>query len=108
MRANVTGTGTVTSNSMQILRTVAVVMAAAASLAAQGPAAPHEEEVMRHYQAVLRVDSTDPPGNETGVVAYVKDQLETRGHRRSRSSSSNRTAPTWWRGSRAAAAGGRC
>ena len=79
MRANVTGTGTVTSNSMQILRTVAVVMAAAASLVAQGPAAPHEEEVMRHYRAVLRVDSTDPPGNESGVVAYVKEQLEKEG-----------------------------
>ena len=34
---------------------------------------------MRHYQAVLRIDSTDPPGNESGVVAYVKEQLEREG-----------------------------
>jgi acetylornithine deacetylase/succinyl-diaminopimelate desuccinylase-like protein len=34
---------------------------------------------MRHYQAVLRIDSTDPPGNESGVVAYVKEQLEKEG-----------------------------
>src|SRR4029450_2528399 len=34
---------------------------------------------MSPYQAVLRIDSTDPPGNESGVVAYVKEQLEKEG-----------------------------
>lgn len=37
------------------------------------------EETLRHYQAVLRIDSTDPPGNETKVVDYVKTALEAEG-----------------------------
>jgi acetylornithine deacetylase/succinyl-diaminopimelate desuccinylase-like protein len=37
------------------------------------------EETLRHYQAVIRIDSTDPPGNETRVVDYVKKVLETEG-----------------------------
>ena len=27
---------------------------------------------MRHFQALVRIDSTDPPGNETKVAEYVK------------------------------------
>ncbi len=64
---------------MQILGTAAFVAASAASLGAQAPASSLEDEVMRHYQAVLRVDSTDPPGNETGVVDYLKQVLEQEG-----------------------------
>src|ERR1700759_2904486 len=37
------------------------------------------EEAMRHYQALIRIDSTDPPGNETRVVDYVKQVLEAEG-----------------------------
>jgi acetylornithine deacetylase/succinyl-diaminopimelate desuccinylase-like protein len=62
---------------MQFLRTAILLLASSVSLAAQSPAL--EDEVMRHYQAVLRIDSTDPPGNESGVVAYVKEQLEKDG-----------------------------
>lgn len=56
-----------------------LVTAAATSPRAQSPASAFEDEVMRHYQAVLRADSTDPPGNESGVVAYLKEQLEREG-----------------------------
>jgi len=28
------------------------------------------EEVLRHYTSVVRMDTTDPPGNETRVVEY--------------------------------------
>ena len=31
-----------------------------------------EEETMRHFQAILKMDSTDPPGKEDHVVAYLK------------------------------------
>ena len=31
-----------------------------------------EEESMRHYQAVLRLDTANPPGNETQVADYLK------------------------------------
>ena len=34
---------------------------------------------MRHFQALVRIDSTDPPGNETKVVEYVKKVLDTEG-----------------------------
>src|ERR1700734_1281469 len=37
------------------------------------------EEAMRHYQALVRIDSTDPPGNETHVVEYLKKVLEAEG-----------------------------
>jgi len=37
------------------------------------------EEAMRHFQALVRIDSTDPPGNETRVVDYVKKVLEAEG-----------------------------
>ena len=34
---------------------------------------------MRHFQALVRIDSTDPPGNETNVVDYVKKVLDAEG-----------------------------
>jgi acetylornithine deacetylase/succinyl-diaminopimelate desuccinylase-like protein len=37
------------------------------------------DETMRHFQALVRIDSTDPPGNETKVVEYVKKVLEAEG-----------------------------
>lgn len=37
------------------------------------------EETLRHYQALVQIDSTDPPGNETKVVEYVKKVLEAEG-----------------------------
>ncbi len=37
------------------------------------------EEAMRHYQALVRIDSTDPPGNETKVVDYLRGVLQAEG-----------------------------
>ena len=34
---------------------------------------------MRHFQALVQIDSTDPPGNETKVVEYVKKVLDAEG-----------------------------
>src|SRR4051812_28658207 len=36
-------------------------------------------EAMRHFQALVRIDTTDPPGNETRVVDYVRKVLESEG-----------------------------
>jgi acetylornithine deacetylase/succinyl-diaminopimelate desuccinylase-like protein len=36
-------------------------------------------EVLRHFQALVQIDSTDPPGNETHVAEYVKKVLEAEG-----------------------------
>jgi acetylornithine deacetylase/succinyl-diaminopimelate desuccinylase-like protein len=37
------------------------------------------EEAMRHFQALVQIDTTDPPGNETRVVEYVKKVLDAEG-----------------------------
>src|SRR5271168_5571009 len=36
-------------------------------------------EAMRHFQALVQIDSTDPPGNETKVAEYVKKVLDKEG-----------------------------
>ena len=38
-----------------------------------------EDETMRHYQAVLRLDTRNPPGNEHIVAEYVKQVLDKEG-----------------------------
>src|SRR6266700_251537 len=38
-----------------------------------------DEEAMRHFEALIRIDSTDPPGNETRVVDYLKKVLDAEG-----------------------------
>ncbi len=38
-----------------------------------------EEETMRHYQAVLRLDTRNPPGNEHIVAEYIKQTLDKEG-----------------------------
>jgi acetylornithine deacetylase/succinyl-diaminopimelate desuccinylase-like protein len=37
------------------------------------------EEAMRHFRALVQIDSTDPPGNETRVVDYLKKVLDAEG-----------------------------
>ena len=38
-----------------------------------------EEETLRHYQALLRLDTRNPPGNETIAAEYVKGVLDREG-----------------------------
>src|SRR6187455_2892518 len=63
--------------------TLLVVIIASTSLLAQGPQQPDwaqlEAETMKHFQAIIRLDSTDPPGNEKPVVDYLKQVLEAEG-----------------------------
>src|ERR1043165_787584 len=57
-----------------------VLVALALGLRAQTPDWPKvNEETLRHYQALIQIDSTDPPGNETRVVDYVKKVLDAEG-----------------------------
>ena len=53
------------------------------TLTAQGPAQPDwaklEDETMRHFQAILRFDTADPPGGEKPAADYVKQILEKEG-----------------------------
>jgi acetylornithine deacetylase/succinyl-diaminopimelate desuccinylase-like protein len=38
-----------------------------------------EEEAMRHFQALVRFDTSDPPGNEKPAADYLKTALEKEG-----------------------------
>jgi len=59
----------------------AVLFLAALSLSAQPKIdwAKINQEGLRHFQAIVQIDTTDPPGNETRVVEYVKKVLEAEG-----------------------------
>src|SRR5580704_17961077 len=37
------------------------------------------EETLKHYSALVQIDSTDPPGNETRVVDYVRKVFDAEG-----------------------------
>jgi acetylornithine deacetylase/succinyl-diaminopimelate desuccinylase-like protein len=64
-----------------------LVLLAATSLTAQTPAAPDwakaEDETMRHFQALLRFDTSDPPmtppGGEKPAADYIKQVLDKEG-----------------------------
>jgi hypothetical protein len=52
-------------------------------------------EILQHYRALVQIDSSSPPGNETKVVEYLKKALEAEGipsRFRSRSESGNLVA----------------
>ena len=57
-----------------------LLIAASVSARAQAPDWPKlNEETLRHYQTLIQMDTTDPPGNETKAVDYVKKVLEAEG-----------------------------
>ena len=69
-------------------KTALLLIVLATSLsAAQAPQQPNwtavEEETLRHFQAIVRMDTTDPPGTPPGgekpVADYLKQVLEKEG-----------------------------
>ncbi len=57
-----------------------IALIAGSSVLAQTPDwSKVNEETMRHFQALVRIDSTDPPGNETRVAEYVAKVLQAEG-----------------------------
>jgi acetylornithine deacetylase/succinyl-diaminopimelate desuccinylase-like protein len=64
---------------------LAIIFASTASVAAlaQPPKDPDwkalEAETLQHYQAVLRLDTRNPPGNEVVVAEYIKGVLDKEG-----------------------------
>jgi acetylornithine deacetylase/succinyl-diaminopimelate desuccinylase-like protein len=60
------------------LPAIAVALAAAAvATSAQQPSI--EAETLQHFQALMRLDTSSPPGNETRAVDYLKQVLEKDG-----------------------------
>src|SRR5687767_15848744 len=46
------------------------------AIQAQTNAAAIEAETIQHFQALLRIDTSSPPGNETRAVEYLKQVFE--------------------------------
>ncbi len=64
----------------RILSLIATLLFVGATPSAQQPDWNKlEEETMRHFQAILRMDTSNPPGNEKLVVDYLKGVLEQAG-----------------------------
>ena len=62
-----------------MLRTV-LLLCFALNLNAQTPNwAAVQEETLRHFTALIQLDTTDPPGNETRVVDYIKKVFDAEG-----------------------------
>ena len=59
----------------------ALLASLAAVASAQTPAlsATTDEETLRHFQTIVRMNSTDPPGNEKPVIDYLRGVLEAEG-----------------------------
>jgi acetylornithine deacetylase/succinyl-diaminopimelate desuccinylase-like protein len=69
---------------MRIPVLVVALATVAATAAAQTSSAPPdwariEQETMRHFQALLRFDTADPPGKEQPAADYLKQVLEQEG-----------------------------
>src|SRR5579862_3987030 len=71
---------------MPMNRVPALVLACAAALAvvthAQTPAVDWQAEhaeILKHFRALVQIDTSNPPGNEGKVVAYLKSVLDAEG-----------------------------
>jgi acetylornithine deacetylase/succinyl-diaminopimelate desuccinylase-like protein len=73
---------TPTKRLMSALGCVAGLASIVTSIGAQAPAPDWravEEETLRHYQALLRLDTRNPPGNEHLAADYLKGVLDREG-----------------------------
>ncbi len=62
------------------LHTALLLVLASSTAAAQTPDwTKVNAEAMAHFQGLVRIDSTDPPGNETRVVDYIKKVFDAEG-----------------------------
>lgn len=63
-----------------LLTSLAVAATVAATAAQTRPdQAAIEAETLQHFQALLRIDTQSPPGNETKAVEYLKQVLDEEG-----------------------------
>lgn len=59
-----------------------LLLLAAAALSAQVPTMDwkaQEAETLRHFRALVQIDSSNPPGNETAVTNYLKQTFDAAG-----------------------------
>jgi acetylornithine deacetylase/succinyl-diaminopimelate desuccinylase-like protein len=65
--------------SRTMLIPLALVLTVVATDAQQPAGAAMEAETLQHFQALLRLDTSSPPGNETRAVEYLKQVFEKEG-----------------------------
>lgn len=59
---------------------IALGLAALSGIAqTQGASPIQDAEVLKHFETIIKMDSTDPPGREADVIAYLKTTLEAEG-----------------------------
>jgi hypothetical protein len=86
-----------------------LVAIAPTDLAGQSPSnAAIEAETLQHFQALLRLDTSNPPGNEVLAVDYLKAVLEKEGIPVQIFARAIRNDPIWSPASRGTARSGRC
>jgi acetylornithine deacetylase/succinyl-diaminopimelate desuccinylase-like protein len=64
------------------MKILGFLLLSAATLAAQPKAidwGQQQAEILRHFRALIQIDTTNPPGNETKAVEYLKKVLEDEG-----------------------------
>jgi len=64
------------------MRILGFLLLSAGAIAAQPKAidwAQQQPEILRHFRALLQIDTSNPPGNETKAVEYLKKVLEDEG-----------------------------
>ena len=63
-------------------RRIALAIAFAAAAAAQVPSinwAQQKAEILRHHRSLIQIDTSNPPGNETKAVEYLKKVFDAAG-----------------------------
>lgn len=60
---------------MKAIRSLLLIALFACAAAAQN----NDQELLRHYRALIQIDTSSPPGNETRAVEYLKKVLEAEG-----------------------------
>jgi acetylornithine deacetylase/succinyl-diaminopimelate desuccinylase-like protein len=64
---------------IRFLLSAVALLAAMPAAHAQQQSAAIEAETMQHFQALLRLDTSSPPGNETRAVEYLKQVFDKEG-----------------------------
>jgi acetylornithine deacetylase/succinyl-diaminopimelate desuccinylase-like protein len=62
-----------------VIRLAAALLLTSCASAQQVDWPRYEAEALRHFQALVRFDTSDPPGNEAPAVEYLKKVLEAEG-----------------------------
>jgi acetylornithine deacetylase/succinyl-diaminopimelate desuccinylase-like protein len=62
-----------------LLMVLLAVVTATARTSQPADSARLDEETLRHFQALIRMDTADPPGNEQPAAEYLKKVLESEG-----------------------------